>query len=129
MSSQQLVELFQAQVAPNPELPPAVIPDYTAGTGVDHVGFEPDPEPAGGEELPLTAHYRGARLVRGAEQTGRLVRMRRYQLQGPTAPPPYAVLHTTRAGAPATPRFDRSLMLRGELTVPRAGYSEPYTVW
>lgn len=34
-----------------------------------------------------------------------------------------------RARTPPRPRFERSLVLRGELTVPRADYSETYTVW
>lgn len=139
VSSQQLVELFQAQVAPNPELPPALIPDYSAGASV---GFDPertdsdsDGDGDAGAEGEVPAAGAGARFERGAVDVGggraRLVRMRRYQLNSPSAPPPFASLHagTPAAGAPAPPRFDRSLFLRGELTVPRAGYSEPYTVW
>ncbi|KAG6464169.1 uncharacterized protein LOC115452876 [Manduca sexta] len=36
---------------------------------------------------------------------------------------------TTTLAEPPRPRFDRSLMLRGELTVPRAGYTESYIAW
>ncbi|KAG6464167.1 hypothetical protein O3G_MSEX014328 [Manduca sexta] len=36
---------------------------------------------------------------------------------------------TTAPAEPPRPRFDRSLMLRGELTVPRAGYTESYIAW
>lgn len=34
-----------------------------------------------------------------------------------------------RARTPPRPRLERSVVLRGELTVPRADYSETYTVW
>lgn len=33
------------------------------------------------------------------------------------------------APPPPPPRFERSLLLRGRLTVPRADYTEPYTIW
>lgn len=30
---------------------------------------------------------------------------------------------------PARPRFDRSMLMRGTLTVPRSDYTETFTVW
>lgn len=40
-------------------------------------------------------------------------------------PPPAA----RDGGSPPRPRFARSMLLRGKLTVHRADYSEPYTAW
>lgn len=127
MSSQQLVELFQAQVAPNPELPPALIPDYTAGATAP--ALHPDEtDGADGEGEGTGAEAEGrTRYARGAGG-GRPVRVRRYQLPSPAGESRH-VTPLAEGGAPAPPRFARSLVLRGELTVPRAGYSEPYTVW
>ncbi|CAK1543704.1 unnamed protein product [Leptosia nina] len=36
---------------------------------------------------------------------------------------------SSRLGHPPRPLFSRSMRLTGELTVPRADYTEPYTVW
>lgn len=118
MSSQQLVELFQAQVAPNPELPPVLIQDLTAGEDVAFTGAAEEQLGEGGEG--------GG----GGGRRTRQLRIRAYQLPGqfPREPAPPRLASVSPA-SPPTPRLERSLMLRGELTVPRSGYTEPYTVW
>lgn len=108
VSSEQLVELFRAQTAPHAQLPPALVPDYVTR----EQGREPFGEDGDWEE----AHV--SRVVRRA-------RARRFQ-PPPPAPPPAHALRTP--GAPDPPQYSRSVVLRGAVTVPRAGYTEPYTL-
>ncbi|XP_060807221.1 counting factor associated protein D [Amyelois transitella] len=47
----------------------------------------------------------------------------------PAVLPPVRYRRATGSGTPPPLRFSRSVMLRGELTVNRADYSEPYVAW
>ncbi|XP_053618322.1 uncharacterized protein LOC128679869 [Plodia interpunctella] len=83
VTSEHLIELFQAQQPRNPSLPPVLLPDSP---------------PPGEPSYPF-----------------------RFRRQAGPAPPP--------GRQPPPLRFSRSVMLRGELTVNKADYSEPYTAW
>ncbi|KAJ0170400.1 hypothetical protein K1T71_013771 [Dendrolimus kikuchii] len=107
-SSQELVKLFREQKPTAPELPPAVIQDY-------------------GDAQKVAAFEAIEKLFSSANNTytyqGLSLEALRTQTQAPS----------TRRGRqallpPSRPRFARSLAMRGRLTVPRADYTETYTV-
>lgn len=103
VNSQQLVEMFRSQTPSAPYEPPIKLSAHDAS--------ERGPAP----HAPEPQRYR-----------------RQYSAPAP-APASGLTLGPAQLAArqrtPPRPRFDRSLLLRGQLTVPRADYSEPYTVW
>ncbi|CAH2056991.1 unnamed protein product, partial [Iphiclides podalirius] len=103
VSSQQLVELFRAQTPSAPYEPPIKQSAYD--------GSERAPPPFPTEPLRYRRAY-GQQLAAAP---------------GPSANgPPQG---SSRSRVPPRPSFDRPLLVRGQLTVPRADYSERYTVW
>ncbi|CAH2098006.1 unnamed protein product [Euphydryas editha] len=115
-SSRELVEQFRAQVSQAPNLPPVL---YSEFDGSERVLEPEDP-------------FIGDDIVQNVTQTvlSPSPPLSKVPLQ---APQTYFTLSssfgTGRSREPSRPRFDRSLVLRGELTVPRADYTESYTVW
>ncbi|KPJ14338.1 hypothetical protein RR48_01939 [Papilio machaon] len=103
VSSQQLVEMFRSQTPSAPYEPPMKL------SGHDLSERAPAPQ------APEPQRYR-----------------RQYSAPAPGSAPgpaPGSAQYAARQRTPPRPRFDRPLLLRGQLTVPRADYSEPYTVW
>ncbi|XP_045455792.1 uncharacterized protein LOC123665544 [Melitaea cinxia] len=112
-SSRELVEQFLAQVPQAPGLPPSLFSEFDGServpepedTSVSEEVVEdvaPAPSPSPVSKAPVTQTYFTLTSSFGSG---------------------------ARARTPPRPRFERSLVLRGELTVPRADYSETYTVW
>lgn len=108
------MELYRAEAATATDLPPVLVPDYTAGEDVTYTG-DATAEQASVEQAE-------------PEESARRVRQLRVRLvdAGQRLPPEPAPVPRP---VPQAPRLERSLMMRGELTVPRSGYTEPYTVW
>ncbi|KPJ04891.1 Digestive cysteine proteinase 1 [Papilio xuthus] len=107
VSSQKLVDMFRSQTPSAPYEPPMKL------SGHDLSERAPPPQ------VPEPQRYR---------------RQYAAPAPGPAAGPapsaaPTVAQYAARQRAPPRPRFDRPLLLRGQLTVPRADYSEPYTVW
>lgn len=108
-----MVEQFRAQVPQAPGLPPSLFSEFDGServleaedTSVSEEVVEdvaPAPSPSPASKAPASQTYFTLSSSFGAG---------------------------ARARTPPRPRFERSLVLRGELTVPRADYSETYTVW
>ncbi|XP_069355821.1 uncharacterized protein [Maniola hyperantus] len=104
-SSQRLVEMFRAQTPPpDAQWPPAIVQsEFDASERV----LLTDDDDHDADEWPRHA------LVRRAAPTPA-----RAPPAPARAPPP-----------PARPRLKRALKIRAVLMVPRAGFSEAYTVW
>lgn len=120
VTSQQLVEQFRAQMPVAPHLPPALFPlgeHHDRGVDVD-LRFGAGGGAAQGRG---DAGGRSAGGVEGASNP-------RAYLPPPAPPAPFAPRSEDPA-APPRPRFARSLMMRAELSVPHADYTEPYTAW
>ncbi|XP_047029345.1 counting factor associated protein D-like [Helicoverpa zea] len=118
-NSQLLVEQFRAQQPTDPMLPPIVTDPAGVVSTADYTEEEVQAghaDAAGEAALRPEAEAGGEGVVR---ERRRVRCKRRYsapseaELQAP--PPP--------------PRFERSLFLRARLTVPRADYTEPYSLW
>ncbi|XP_022824876.1 counting factor associated protein D-like [Spodoptera litura] len=151
--SRLLLEQFRAQIGEEPMLPPVVI-DPVATVSTDDYTVEELEEAkftsqgahsahgevsagAGGEVLAgvsgeVSAGASGE-VRAGPRRRLRCTRRRSVSLEplavgsaggalgeahAPIAPPP-----------PPPPRFERSLYMRARLTVPRADYTEPYSIW
>lgn len=118
--SRLLVEQFRAQVPEDPSLPPIVIDPVSVVSTDDYTIEElreasslthevtPDAQAEAPERRRLKCMRR--RVEAGGGKSG--------EIQGEAREPP-----------PPPPRFDRSLFLRARLTVPRADYTEMYSVW
>lgn len=128
-SSQRLVELFQAQQPLAPELPPALIPDY--GDAQSVAGVE-----ATQHLLESTSgnSYQGP-SAETAQSTNQQLRLQQRRRTSPPSPSPFSnptvapIALSSSPSEPPKPRFEHSLFMRGRLTVTRADYTEPYTVW
>lgn len=111
VSSQELVEKFRAQVAQAPRLPPVLLSSYDSS-----------------ERLPIPEDDDSSNQIPDVSPS-----------QQPTSAPSTNSFQSRGYGTfiganvrnrdPPRPRFDRPLLLHGELTVPRADYTETYTVW
>ncbi|KAH9640212.1 hypothetical protein HF086_008448 [Spodoptera exigua] len=138
--SRVLVEQFRAQIGEEPMLPPVVI-DPVATVSTDDYTVEELEEAKFTSQAAHSAHDAssgaagdvaaggGGELRAGPRRRLRCTRRRSVahdeggaggaggadEVQAPPPPPP--------------PRFERSLFMRARLTVPRADYTEPYSIW
>ncbi|CAH0587828.1 unnamed protein product [Chrysodeixis includens] len=129
--SRLLVEQFLAQEPKDPSLPPIVIDPVGVVSTEDYTVEELEAsqisshQKAMGPEVPHVEELTEALAdPQASAERKRLICRRRKtesgesEAQGAPPPPP-----------PPPPRFERSMLLRGRLTVPRADYTEPYTIW
>ncbi|XP_068625233.1 uncharacterized protein [Battus philenor] len=103
VSSQQLVQLFREQTPSAPYDPPI---KQSAYDGSERAPLLMPLEPVAPPAVPAPAAS-----------------------PPPPEPARYGRERSLPHSTPPRPNFDRPLLLRGLLTVPRADYSEPYTVW
>lgn len=116
VSSRELLEKFRAQLPDAPGLPPALLAENDISERVPMLEDVDDSEAETRIDVP------GVSLLQQTSST-----KNSNQLQSSIFG---AFLGTSsRNREPSRPRFDRSLLLRGELTVPRADYTETYTAW
>ncbi|CAH0717525.1 unnamed protein product, partial [Brenthis ino] len=116
ISSKELVEKFRAQVAQEPRLPPVLLSSYDSS-----------------ERLPIPEDVDSS-YVEGPNQIPDISPSQQpTSAQSTNSFPSRAyggfIGANVRNRDPPRPRFDRPLLLHGELTVPRADFTEAYTVW
>ncbi|KAL0861205.1 hypothetical protein ABMA27_008773 [Loxostege sticticalis] len=110
----ELLELFRAQQPTAPHLPPIVTREWRPET---QKVVRPVPEPLPGASGNVVVQ--AVELPAPSAENGRA---RAKSFAGYSPAPPKELLKE-----PAPLRFDRPLVVRGEVTVPRADYTEAYT--
>ncbi|XP_039745977.1 uncharacterized protein LOC120623777 [Pararge aegeria] len=116
-SSQRLVEQFRAQVPSDPSQPPILQSAFDASERLLLVDDGEDGD--NGDERDDSGDGDAGNEVREPTRRARAL------VPGARGNP----LSPGARGSPPPPRFERPLKLRALLTVPRADYSETYTVW
>lgn len=124
--SRLLVEQFLAQEPKDPSLPPIVIDPVGVVSTEDYTVEELEaaqittPQKATGAELSQEESVEVSADSQTSGERKRLICRRRKPEPGEGE---------AQGAPPPLPRFERSLLMRGRLTVPRADYTEPYTIW
>nr|XP_026496931.1 uncharacterized protein LOC113401290 [Vanessa tameamea] len=111
-SSKDLVEKFRAQAPESPGSPPALFSEYD-----------------GSERVPQTDNTDEVQVVAPSHSVTNNSTTSRNSFQ--TQQNYYTTSFGTgvRSREPMRPHFNRSLVLQGQLTVPRADFTETYTSW
>lgn len=110
-----MLEKFRAQVPDAPELPPALLAENDLSERVPMLEDIDSSESQVHNEPPASL----------SQQSSPTKNSNQFQSSVFGA----FVGSSLRSREPGRPRLDRSLLLRGELTVPRADYTEKYTAW
>ncbi|KAJ8718240.1 hypothetical protein PYW08_002477 [Mythimna loreyi] len=119
--SRLLVEQFLAQVPEDPSLPPIVIDPVGVVSTDDYTVDEL-------KEAGSSSHAQAPPELQTAAPEMRRLKCKRRRVEGGGGGSG-EVERETRDPPPPPPRFERSLFLRARLTLPRAGYTESYSVW
>ncbi|OWR46239.1 putative peptidase [Danaus plexippus plexippus] len=108
VSSKEILEQFLAQAPQAPQLPPVLLSEYDKSERIPHPEEEDDEMKYNFIEESATVPTVKTSLP---FQQNIYSRGRKVQPQ------------------PSRPRFSQSVVIRGELFVPRADFTEPYTAW
>ncbi|KAJ8714310.1 hypothetical protein PYW07_002535 [Mythimna separata] len=118
-NSQLLVEQFLAQVPEDPSLPPIVIDPVGVVSTDDYTAEELQEAGSSVAQAPAEAQTAAPEMRR--------LKCKRRRVEGGGGGSDEE--REAREPPPPPPRFERSLFLRARLTLPRAGFTETYSVW
>lgn len=108
VSSKEILEQFLAQAPQAPQLPPVLLSEYDKSERIPH------PEE---EDNEMNYNFIEESATVPTVKTSLPFQQNIYSRGRKVQP------------QPSRPRFSQSVVIRGELFVPRADFTEPYTAW